>query len=329
MIDLLGACSVGLALLIDCIGGDPPNRIHPVAWMGNAIACAKAKAPRGGNGRRFAYGLLLIMLGGTIVIGIGTLIERVSLAKNTDTSRLVSNAAWCVALVVQAMTLKICIGARSLATAARSVAGALDQGDLAVARQRVAYHLVSRDVTQLNAAELSAATIQSVAENLSDAVVAPLFYYAIAGLPGALLYRFVNTCDAMLGYRTSELEWLGKASARADDLLNLIPARLTAALVCFAALPSVQRFVLGVRIWWRDARLTASPNAGHPMSAAAGVLGVMLEKRHHYRLGDGLPVPDVSTIGQMLGLFRRCVMLATLLAGAAVALRPFWLWRWI
>jgi adenosylcobinamide-phosphate synthase len=322
MIGLREASIVGLALLIDGIGGDPPNRFHPVAWMGTAIAWAKAKAPRRGNGRRFLYGLLLIIVGGTIVVGLGVLIERASLL-TTNASQVVDNAAWWLALGIQAMTLKICFGARSLAAAARAVADALHQGDLAMARQQVAYHLVSRNVTELNAPELSAATIESVAENLSDSVVAPLFFFAVAGLPGAMLYRFVNTCDAMLGYRTAELEWLGKASARADDFLNLIPARLTAALVLFATLPSVEQFALGVRIWWRDAWLTASPNAGHPMSAAAGVLGVMLEKKHHYRLGEGLPLPDVCTIGRMLALFGRCVLLAALLAGAAVALKPY------
>lgn len=332
MMNLEGACIVALAFLIDWIIGDPPNRYHPVAWMGTAIAWAKRRAlsttPRHRKRRRFLHGLLLVLIGGAIVFGVGILIER-ACAVIIDRDYALGSFPGYWIIMIQAWVLKSCFGGRSLAAAAHSVAGALRQGDVAEARHRVAYHLVSRDVSKLNEAELSAATIESVAENTSDSVVAPLLYYAIAGLPGALLYRFVNTCDAMLGYRTKELEWFGKASARADDLLNLIPARITAGLIFLATFPSVQRCVRSVRVWWRDARLTASPNAGHPMSAAAGALGVMLEKKHHYRLGEGLPMPDELTIHRMLGLFRRCVLLAALLACVAVALKPLFFARLI
>lgn len=329
--DLFGACIVGVALLIDRIAGDPPNRFHPVAWMGTAIAWAKAAAnattSKHRHGWRFTYGTMVVMAGGAISIGLGLQVE--SACYVTTNTGHVADLTACLSIFLQALALKMCFGARSLATAARSVASALVAGDLALARQQLARHLVSRDVSRLNRAEVSAATIESVAENSSDSVVAPLFFYVIAGLPGAFLYRFLNTCDAMLGYRTEELEWFGKASARADDLLNLVPARLTAGLLLLAALPSTERFASGFHIWRRDARLTASPNAGHPMSAAAGALGVMLEKKHHYCLGDGLPLPDVKVIGHMLDLFWRCVMLAALLAIAAIVFKSYLLAEWI
>jgi adenosylcobinamide-phosphate synthase len=160
----------------------------------------------------------------------------------------------------------------------------------------LSWHLVSRDTSTLDESRIAAATIESLAENTSDSAIAPLFWYAVAGLPGALVYRFLNTADAMLGYRDAEREWLGKAAARLDDVANLIPARLTALCMILSAPWLGGRMEGGWRIWRRDAGTTASPNAGHPMSAAAGVLGVELEKVDHYRLGAGQPKPSARDI---------------------------------
>lgn len=282
---------LGLAFAIDVVLGDPPNRFHPVAWMGNAIARARRFSPQQGNVKRFIYGGLFLAIGVTTVGLIGWAIDRGC-----------EKVPLAVAVVVQALVLKSTFSVRSLSRAGQAVAEPLRRDDLAAARYQVSYHLVSRDVSQLDAAEVSAATIESIAENTSDSVVAPLFFFAVAGLPGALVYRFVNTCDAMWGYRTPELEWLGKTSARLDDLLNLIPARLTAmVMVVFGGLYH-QRLVAAFRIWFRDRALTASPNAGQPMSAAAGVLGVALEKKGHYLLGSGLRLPDVNDIDRAVRL---------------------------
>jgi adenosylcobinamide-phosphate synthase len=217
--------------------------------------------------------------------------------------------------------LKCSFAVRALLRAASDIADALRHHDLPQARHLLGYHLVSRQVDRLRDTEISAATIESVAENTSDSFVAPIFYFLIAGLPGAFVYRYVNTCDAMLGYRTEELEWLGKAAARVDDLLNWIPARLSALLLWLASSISLGRpsegkekcCSSGWRIWWRDAGLTESPNAGHPMSMAAGVLGVALEKRNHYRLGSEFPDPTVVEIDKIQSLFRRTVLLVVLL----------------
>jgi len=129
---------------------------------------------------------------------------------------------------------------------------------------------------------VAAAAIESVAEKASDALVAPALAYAAFGLPGAAVYRGINTLDAMIGYRGA-YEWLGKAAARLDDAANLIPSHLTNGLLALAAGPGRGRAVW--RIAWRDHRRTASPNAGWPMAAMAGAIGVELEKVDHYRLG--------------------------------------------
>jgi adenosylcobinamide-phosphate synthase len=190
-------------------------------------------------------------------------------------------------LAVEAGLLTMTFSLRGLINAASEVEDALAVGDLTEARRLASWHLVSRDTTALSEPQVAAATIESVAENISDGVVAPLFYYALGGLPAALAYRFVNTADAMLGYRDPSHEWLGKAPARLDDLANLIPARLSAALIVLAAALAGEDARTAWQVWRRDAGETASPNAGHPMSAMAGALDVELEKVGHYRLGAG------------------------------------------
>ncbi len=306
------ASVVVLAFLGDILLGDPPNRFHPVAWMGNAIGLVRRSAPKSSDAVRFGWGLALVC-GGVVFMGLlGWIVQRAC-----------QSCPVLVSIVVQAVVLKCSFSIRSLAKAAKGVSTALRNEDIDAARHQVAYHLVSRDVSKLDASKLSAATIESVAENTSDSVIAPLFYFAIAGLPGALVYRFVNTCDAMIGYRTAELEWFGKAAARTDDVLNWLPARITAVLILLVGGIPKARFRKATSIWMRDHRLTSSPNAGHPMSAAAGVLGVVLEKEGHYVLGAGQPNPTAATIEQAIGL-----LWATSLACGLLFIATFFLCGW-
>jgi adenosylcobinamide-phosphate synthase len=285
-----------LALFLDLVLGDPPNRCHPVAWMGKAIAAARRRAPRRGRLYPLACGALLAAGGAALAAGLG----------QRAIARLPGPWNW----LVEAGLLKMTFSMRGLAAAAGEVGGALEAGDLPGARRLLSWHLVSRDVATLDASRVSAATIESVAENTSDGVVAPLLYYVLGGLPAALAYRFINTADAMLGYRDPAHEWLGKAPARLDDLANLLPARITAALFVLAAALGGQDARGAWRIWRRDGGKTASPNAGHPMSAMAGALGVELEKVGHYRLGAGLRPPTPGDIGQAVRLMRIATALA-------------------
>lgn len=315
MNDLALLYTLAIATTLDIFVGDPPNRFHPVAWMGNAIAIARRWSPKQGHLNQFLYGSVFLVLGVATVAAIGWAIDRVC-----DRLPIV------VAVIVQALVLKSAFSIGALARAARAVAIPLGNNDLAAARHQVAYHLVSRDVSALDAADLSAATIESVAENTSDSVVAPILYFAIFGLPGVLVYRFVNTCDAMLGYRTPQLEWLGKSSARLDDLLNLLPARITAVVTLMVGCTLGERaFFESYRIWRRDHRLTSSPNAGHPMSAAAGVLGVALEKKGHYVLGDGQRLPDVHDISRAIRLLWGTALTSIVCIGITAWMVTRWL----
>jgi adenosylcobinamide-phosphate synthase len=265
-----------LALGIDLTLGDPPNRLHPVAWMGNLIQFARRHCPYDHPIAELAYGTVLVTGGSLGAVILGDIFEQL-LDKLPAACRIIGTA----------VILKATFSVRGLDRAAREVQAALEAGDLSAARRLLAWSLVSRDTSKLNESQVASAAIESVAENASDSLIAPLCYYTLGGLPLALVYRFANTADAMLGYHTTELEWLGKVPARIDDLLNLLPARLTGWLIVFAAPFGSGNLPRATQTMLHDAGNTASPNAGYPMSAMAGALGVELEKIDAYRLSPG------------------------------------------
>ncbi len=293
---------IALAWSIDQLLGDPPNCFHPVAYMGRAIALAKRFAPQRSKRGRLFYGSAVVAGGCIMSYLAGHFITRVLV-------HVPIPLRW----LGEAVLLKMLFSLSGLVKAAHQIQRALERSDLAEARRLVRWHLVSRDTSQLGSAHVAAATIESVAENACDGVIAPLLYYALGGLPAALVYRFANTCDSMWGYRGAEYEWLGKMAARLDDLLNLLPARLTALLIILSALFLGEDARTAWRTWRRDAAATASPNAGHPMSAMAGALGVELEKVGHYRLGWGLRHPQAQDIRRATRLVAVCCALATML----------------
>lgn len=274
-----------LALLFDLLLGDPPNRFHPTAWMGSLIAFLKRFRPYGNRFAEFAYGCFVLLIGIGLTGGIALLLERFA-------ASLPAWAGW----LTSGLFLSLTISLRGLNRAARDVQSALEKGDLPEARRLLSWHLVSRDTSQLDASQVSAAAIESVAENASDGIIAPLFFYLIGGLPAAFAYRFANTADSMLGYRDAEREWLGKFPARFDDLLNFIPARITGLFIIFSAPFTGGSLRTAWQIMSRDSLVTASPNAGVPMSAMAGALGVELEKMGHYILGKGLSKPSINDL---------------------------------
>lgn len=299
-----------LALILDLTVGDPPNRCHPVAWMGSAIAEAQHHAPRRGRLARLAYGGLVAIGGALGVFGLARLAERLI-------ERLPHPLDW----LAEAALLKATFSVGRLSNAAAAIEAALEAQDLPEARRLVSWHLVSRDTSDLNGSQVAAATIESVAESASDGIMAPLLAYAAGGLPGALAYRFVNTVDSMWGYRDAAREWLGKIPARLDDLLNLIPARVTAVLLMLGAALVGENAHNARRIWRRDSARTASPNAGHPMSAMAGALNIELEKIGHYRLGAGQSDPAPKDIGRAVRVMKAAVGIGiALLIGLALAL---------
>jgi adenosylcobinamide-phosphate synthase len=270
------------AVLLDLLLGDPPNRFHPTAWMGGLIRWLMHFRPRGNKASEFLFGVFILLIGISLTAGAGFGI-----------SFLASQLPPWLGILFQALFLKLTLSLRGLDRAAKEVQSALKLQNLPEARRLLSWHLVSRDTSQLNESQVCAAAIESVAENASDGIIAPLFFYAIGGLPAAFAYRFVNTADSMLGYHDAEREWLGKPPARIDDLLNFIPARLTGLFIMVSAPFCGADFIMSWNIMWRDSQATASPNAGVPMSAMAGALNMELEKMDHYSLGRGLRKPVV------------------------------------
>jgi len=303
-----------LALLLDLVLGDPPNWCHPVAWMGTAIGMARRLVPRRHHLLALLYGAALVVGGVMMVSIIGIIVDKALL------QFLPLPWYW----LAEACVLKTTFACRGLVQAAQQVQTALEAGELERARQLVSWHLVSRDTATLTPSQVAAATVESVAENASDGIIAPLLFYALGGLPAALAYRFINTADAMLGYHDAEREWLGKIPARLDDLVNLVPARLTAGLLLLATWLLGGPIHRALTVWWHDAGQTASPNAGRPMSVMAGALGVELKKVGSYCLGAGHALPAAQdipaairllawTVGMAVGLLAIVQVLLSLL----------------
>ncbi|MXZ46778.1 MAG: cobalamin biosynthesis protein CobD [Chloroflexi bacterium] len=294
------ALTLALAVAIDGVTGDPPTRLHPVGALGSLARALEGFAPEDAAERR-RYGR-----------GVAAALPLVAALTSWQLSARLGGSGP-LRLPIDAGSLSLSFALRTLLGRAGEVESALRDHDLASARSLLGTHLVSRDVRDLDASELAAATIESVAENLSDSVIAPWLWYAVGGLPAAWAYRAANTLDAMWGYRDERWRDLGEAAARSDDVLNLAPARLTALALCAAAYRHGDG-ARALRQWRLDAGRTASPNAGHPMSAMAGALGVRLGKDGEYTLGDEFREPAHEDIG-------RACMLATeaaLIAGAAL-----------
>lgn len=290
---------LAIALVLDVVAGEPPTPLHPVAWMGRSASLLMRLAPRQGALGQLFFGALV-----AIAIPAGFTLASMAL--------LAGAARWpVIELLVASLLLTSMFAVRALGAAALRVQGALTAGHLDQARHQV-QSLCSRDPSALDPPHIISATVESLAENASDSVVAPLLYYALLGLPGIVFYRAVNTLDAMIGYH-GRYEYLGKASARLDDLLNLVPARLSAGLVLAAGWLSGLNVRRGWRMLRRDGRTTESPNAGLPMAAMAGLLGVELHKRDHYRLGDPLAPLETATIGTAWRVVASAAILAALL----------------
>lgn len=299
------ASVLAAALAIDVAFGELPAAAHPVVWMGRVARAIERRLPSEGPRRQLLAGGLLAALMPLGFAGGSAVLLR--LAQPWPLGQ------W----LLEVLVLTAMFAARALGAAAQEVASALSAGRLERARFGLR-SLCSRDPSQLSEPELVGATIESVSENASDSFVAPLFYYVLFGLPGAVLYRAVNTLDAMVGYR-GRYEYLGKASARLDDVLNFVPARLTAALLLCAGALQGKDLRRGLYTWRRDAATTASPNAGRPMATMAGLLGVRLEKAGQYALGDAREALAGGKIAESWRVVRLAFALTALLALAAAA----------
>ena len=306
-----GGLALGVAL--DAVFGDP-RRGHPVAAFGRAAARLENRLYGASRARGVAF------TAGCVGAAVGTGMVAERLARTGTGRTLVTAAAtWAV------------LGGTSLGREGTTMSALLERGDLTAARERLS-HLCGRDPAGLGEKELARATVESIAENTSDAAVAPLLWGAVAGVPGLLGYRAINTLDAMVGHRNPRYRDFGWAAARLDDLANWLPARLTGLLTVavapLAATPAPERGAAAAwRVLWRDGGRHPSPNAGRCEAAFAGALGVRLGGANSYggrteerpELGDGR-APETPDI-------RRAVRLSTAVTVAAAVVSCAIAWR--
>jgi len=285
------------AILLDHLLGEP-RRWHPLVGFGNLVVNAERRLNQhperpGRSLRAGVFGVFVVCA------------PFVGLALAAD----LWLKGWLL-IVVQAVVLSVAVSLRGLAEHGRAVSIPLARGDIREARRRVSY-IVSRDAAALDEQGVAAAASESMLENGADAVFASLFWYLVAGLPGVILHRLVNTLDAMWGYRNTRFLYFGRCAARLDDAMNWIPARLTA--LTYALLGNTR---LALRCWKRQASNWDSPNAGPVMAAGAGALGVCLGGPAPYAsgvkqrpvLGEGT-APGANAIDRAIQLVQRGVVL--------------------
>jgi len=331
---------LALAVLLDLIFGEIyPARLHPVVWMGRVIQflatpltptlrnlpnppLLKRGFGRGSEGvssgrwsranfTEFMFGVALALL----VPGCFAAAAYFAL----EGLRTLSEIGY---ILVGALVLKSTFAVSMLDKAASQVCRRLEEGHLDEARADLR-SLVSRDTFNLPPELATAAAVESVAENTTDSFLAPWLAFALFGVPGAVAYRAINTLDSMIGYH-GIYEYLGKASARLDDLVNLVPARLSAMLIVAGGIfghGGAREAKNSWRVMWRDHARTPSPNAGWTMSSMAGALGVQLEKAGHYRLGDSQRALVPQAIKRAIGRMYFVAFSGLLIALAIVLVR--------
>ena len=317
--------AVLVALAVDRWLGEPPVRWHPVVWMGNFLGWAgRHVQTHAVQDPSPAQDLKAFWLGALAWIGGFALVLIVSLFLQIAVVWLCGSGGWVLAALLLGLLLKPMLAWALLKSEVLAVEHALSNpntGSLKAGRERLRW-LVSRDVTSLGETQVRESAIETLAENLNDSVIAPLFWFALLGLPGAALFRFANTADAMWGYpglypndgQGRNWAWAGKWAARADDVLAWVPARLTALLLILVS-GAVQ-----IKRLRTDAARTPSPNSGWPMAAMALALGVRLGKPGGYLLNGEAPAPQAQDTARAIRLASNVMLALVVIALVAIFL---------
>jgi adenosylcobinamide-phosphate synthase len=277
---LEGIVIVGFALLLDFLIGDPKTKYHPTAWIGKLIAVLVPFTRNNSPKKELFGGILIVFI---VVAIVSTLLVALDFGISLLTIDIVSLV---VSIAVSSILLKTTIAIRGMQKHALAVVDALEKDDLDSARNHLSM-IVKRNTKHLDKNHISSAVLESVSENTVDGITGPLFYYAIFGLPGAFVYRAINTIDSMVGYKTSLFRNIGWFGANCDTILNYIPSRLTGLVMILSALILGYNWKESFYIMRRDGKKLESPNAGFPIAALAGALGTKLEKINYYAVGDG------------------------------------------
>ena len=262
--------AIALGLAIDRFVGDPPTWPHPVRWIGKLIAKLTVKWNHKETAFRNGFLLIAVMAGGAFAVAYAVVVGAYAIH-------------WFFGFLIEALLIAAGLAQKSLSDAADDVYQPLVRKDFSHAREKLSW-IVGRDTDHLNESEITRGVVETVSENTSDGITAPLFWAFLLGAPGLWMYKAVNTCDSMVGYKNEEFEQFGFASARLDDLLNFIPSRITGAIILLAAknergLTLRQRF----SEWMLDAPKHPSPNSGWLEAATAVQLGIELGGINTYK----------------------------------------------
>lgn len=309
------ALALTLAVVLDLWMGDPPWLPHPVRWMGTAITRMEPRF-RALPLKPLISGALMASLLVAGVWTIGLLLVKLAASLHPLAEMLVQTAM-----------IYTCISARSLADAALTVGNALGRSGLEAGRRAVAM-IVGREVDRLDETAVVRATVETVAENLVDGVISPLFFVLLGGAPLAMAYKMVNTLDSMVGYKNNRYRYFGRWAARLDDAANFIPARLSVPFIALAAQGLNGRGGAALATAWRDGCAHASPNAGYPEAAFAGALGLWMGGPNYYHgrlvkkpiIGQGLAEAQSVNIRQACRLMLAASVLFFMASAAALAL---------
>ena len=271
---------IGFAILLDLVFGDPKNRYHPTAWIGMLIGTITTRMKNENYTVEKVGGIFIVLIPVCIsVIILSGLNFSIDLISVESLSILVS-------IISGIVLFKMTIAIKGMERHALAVLDSIQKNDLIQARTNLSM-IVKRNTKNLDKNHILSGTLESLSENIVDGITGPMFYFAIFGLPGAFVYRIVNTVDSMVGYKTQMFKNLGWFGANCDNVLNYIPSRLTGLTIVLGSMLLGHDWKNCYEIFKRDGKKTDSPNAGYPMAAFAGALGTKFEKLEHYSLGSG------------------------------------------
>lgn len=261
--------AITLAYLVDLMVGDPPNWPHPVRWIGSGISRLEKRLNQGES--RKAKGIIMLLIILTLVFLITLTVVWISYSIHPV-----------MGVLVEGLMIATTIAQRNLKEAALEVYAPLKENDMKEARLKLSY-IVGRDTDKLEEGEIVRGTVETVAENTSDGVTAPLFWGLIGGAPFAIVYRAINTCDSMVGYKNERYQEFGWASAKLDDVVNWIPSRLTGFMMMIGSRPVCMSKKSAWGILFRDSKVHPSPNSGWCEAAVAALLGIQLGGINYYK----------------------------------------------
>ena len=271
---------VFFALVLDFAVGDPRNKFHPTAWIGSLIAKLAPHTKHSSENLEKLGGIFIIFISSGIVVSLLIFLNIGIKLITIDYIYII------ISIIVGGILLKTTIAIKGMERHALAVVTALEQNNISSARDNLSM-IVKRNTKNLDKNHVFSGVLESISENTVDGITGPLFYFAIFSLPGAFVYRVINTADSMIGYKTDIFKNVGWFGANCDKILNYIPSRLTGFIMILSAMILGNNWRKSYEIMIRDGRKTKSPNAGYPMAAIAGALGAKFEKIDHYSLGDG------------------------------------------